>query len=95
MIALPPSFSGRVHTRTTAPFVAAAVNAVGATGTPAATTDPARLDAPTVTAFNALTRKLYNVPFVKPVAMYVVEVEELSATIVVQVAPEFTERSMR
>ena len=95
MIALPPSFSGRVHTRTTAPFVGVAVKAVGATGTPAGTTEPARLDAPTVTAFNALTRKLYEVPFVKPVAVYVVAVDALSETMVVHVAPEFTERSMR
>ena len=58
MIALPPSFNGRVHTRTTAPFVGAALSDVGATGTPAGTTEPARLDAPMVTAFNALTRKL-------------------------------------
>lgn len=95
MIALPPSFSGRVHTRTTAPFVGTAESAVGATGTPAGTTDSARLDAPTVTAFNALTRKLYNVPFVKPVFVYVVAIDALLATIVDHVAPELTERSMR
>ena len=57
-MAFPPSFRGRVQTSTTAALVGAAVNDVGATGTPAGTTEPARLDAPTVTAFNALTRKL-------------------------------------
>ena len=68
MTSLPPLFNGRVHTRTTAPLVGAAITEVGAAGTPAGTTEPARLDAPIVTAFNALTRKLYKVPFVKPVA---------------------------
>ncbi len=95
MIALPPSEVGRVHTSTTALFVGDANNDVAATGTPAGTTEPARLDAPTVTAFNALTRKLYEVPFVNPVAVYVVAVDALSETMVVHVAPEFTERSMR
>jgi hypothetical protein len=95
MTSLPPLFSGRVHTRTTAPFVGAATTDVGATGTPAGTTEPARLDAPIVTAFKALTRKLYNVPFVRPVAEYVVLVEAVSATITVHVLPALTERSMR
>lgn len=95
MIAEPPSDAGRVHNNITAESVAVGDNDVGAVGTPAGVTDSTKLETPTVTALIALTRKPYATPFVNPVAVYDVDVEFEFETIVVQVEPALSERSIR
>ena len=80
--------AGAPHVNVAVPFPETAANAVGASGNPAGDTfDDSATDAPTPTELAALIRKLYDVPFVSPVATYVV-VRTLFAT-VIQPEPSF------
>jgi len=72
VMTLPP-FAGAVQATVAEAFPAVAVTAVGAAGTVAGVTAVEAVDAaPVPTAFVAVTRKVYAVPFVNPVIVVLV-----------------------
>jgi hypothetical protein len=80
VIGLPPFDEGAVHDKATCRFPAVPETAVGAPGTPAVGVKTAEAveSAPVPTALIAATANVYAVPFVRPVTVYVVEVEPVS-----------------
>ena len=81
MIVEPPFEAGAVNATEARPLPGVAVPIVGAPGTVAGIADTGLLEVPCPTAFTAATVKSYDVPFVKPVTVAVVEVEIPSAKI--------------
>jgi hypothetical protein len=91
----PPSDEGAVHARATEVSPAVATNDAGAPGTVRGVVTVDALGIPAPPLLIAVTRKRYEVPFVRPVAIAVVAVEPVFATTEVQVTPASVERSMR
>jgi hypothetical protein len=74
---------------------AVATNEAGAPGTVMGVVTVDALGMPAPPLLIAVTRKRYEVPFVRPDAIAVVAVEPVFASTEVQVAPASVERSMR
>jgi hypothetical protein len=72
-----------------------ATNEAGAPGTVRGVVTVDALGIPAPPLLIAVTRKRYEVPFVRPVAIAVVAAEPVFATTEVQVTPASVERSMR
>ena len=72
-----------------------ATNDAGAPGTVRGVVTVDALGIPAPPLLIAVTRKRYEVPFVRPVAIAVVAAEPVFATTEVQVTPASVERSMR
>ena len=86
---------GAVHDNDTCVDAAVADRAVGRDGPANGVAVALVLALPVPPALIALTRKRYDVPFVRPATVYAVDVLEVFATTVVQVVPEFDDDSMR
>jgi hypothetical protein len=92
---LPPSLTGAVNVSTTEPSPGVVFNAVGAPGKPAGITEAGVDAAPTPLALMARTRNKYDVPFVRPLTLDVVDVDIVSETFTDHVAPLSDDCSMR
>ena len=82
MIADPPLLDGAVHVNETCVLPAVPATDVGAPGTVRGVTELDDAVVPVPTAFVALTRNVYAVPFVKPVTVAEAVVEVPSANTV-------------
>ena len=82
MIADPPLLPGAVHVNETCVFPAVPATDDGAPGTVRGVTELDEAVAPVPTAFVALTRNVYAVPFVKPVTVAEAVVDVPSANTV-------------
>lgn len=87
MTELPPFDAGAFHDSATWPFDAVATRLCGIVGTLAGVAATTVLVAPEPTAFNALMRKLYREPLVKPLTVVEATVELVFAIAVVQFVP--------
>ena len=70
--------AGAVQESATWPAVAVAVRPVGAGAAMKGVATTLALGVPAPAAFTALTRKVYDVPFARPVMLYVVEVDDVT-----------------
>ena len=82
MIAEPPLLDGALHVNDTCVLPAVPATDVGAPGTVRGVTELDEAVTPVPTAFVALTRNVYAVPFVKPVTVAEAVVEVPSANTV-------------
>ena len=87
---IPPTSDGGNQLNVNTPFPDDDVTPVGAAGNAAGVTTVIALGKPVPTEFTALTRKMYDTPFVRPVA---VNVFAVGVAIVVHVDPPLLERS--
>ena len=90
----PPSVAGADQFSVMLPLPTTAVTDWGWPGTVYGVADAGELTAPVPLALIAATRNVYAVEFVRPVAVYDVDVELLLTTIVVHVAPPSALRSI-
>ena len=82
MIAEPPVFAGALHVKDTCVLPAVPTTDVGALGTVRGVTAAETVDvAPVPATLVALTRNVYDVPFVKPVTVADADVEVPSANV--------------
>ena len=91
----PPVLVGAIHVRATCWSPRVPASEVGAAGTPNGTyAVDASENAPTDPLITLATRKIYEVPLVRPETVAVVFVELVFEVNRVQVAPEFEEYSI-
>ena len=82
MIAEPPTTAGALHVKETCVFPGVPATAVGGSGTAAGVTADDTVETALVPAtLVALTRNVYDVPFVKPVTVADADVEVPSANV--------------